>query len=53
MLDKIKQNERMNMMKMVLGAVQKKEEQKVKAISIWVIIGLAVAGFILWGFLGK
>lgn len=41
------------LMKMVLGAVQKKEEQKAQKISIWIILGLAVVGLVLWMIFGK
>lgn len=40
------------LMKMVLGAIQKKEETKMKIGAGW-IIGLAVVGIILWMVFGK
>lgn len=39
------------LMKMVLGAIQKKEEIKAKK-NLWWIIGIAVAGIVLWMILG-
>jgi hypothetical protein len=55
-LEKIKKLQRSTdnhpiLMKMVLGAIQKKEEIKVKK-NLWWIIGIAVAGLILWLILG-
>lgn len=56
-LERIKSNQRSTdnhpiLMKMVLGAVQKKEEQKSQKISIGIIIGVAVVGLILWAIFG-
>ena len=41
------------LMKMVLGAVQKKEEEKKMKLNVWVILGLIVAGLVLWAIFGK
>jgi hypothetical protein len=56
-LDKIRSMQRSTenhpiLIKMILGAVQKKEELKKMKVSIWVIIGVVVAGLIVWSFLG-